>query len=103
MNLKLQKGKIYGLLGLNCPEKAARIKILSGLLAPTDVGAFVPGNKIPDKKIASYISYMGQETVLYIGLTVHQNIEFYAKLFGINKAEIKVKEKDLLEFVDLYD
>ncbi len=46
---------------------------------------------------------MPQETALYVGLTVHQNMEFYAKLFDIKNEEFKEKEKDLLKFVDLYD
>jgi len=103
LNLQVQKGEIYGLLGPNGAGKTTTIKILSGLLTPTSGEAYVLGNRIPDKKIASTIGYMPQETALYIGLTVHQNMEFYAKLFGIKKSEIKEKEKHLLEFVDLYD
>ncbi|MGF7118347.1 ABC transporter ATP-binding protein [Methanobacterium oryzae] len=103
LNLKVKKGEIYGLLGPNGAGKTTTIKILSGLLSHSSGKAFVLGNKIPDKKIASSIGYMPQETALYVGLTVHQNMEFYGKLFGIKKAKIKEKEKELLEFVDLYD
>jgi len=103
LNLEVKKGEIYGLLGPNGAGKTTAIKVLSGLLIPTSGEAYVLGNKIPDKKIASSIGYMPQETALYVGLTVHQNMEFYGKLFGIKRAEIKVKEKELLKFVDLYD
>lgn len=103
LNLQVQKGEIYGLLGPNGAGKTTTIKILGGLLAPTSGDVYVLGDKIPDKNAASNIGYMPQETALYVGLTVHQNMEFYAKLFGIKKSDIKEKEKDLLDFVDLYD
>lgn len=103
LNLKVKKGEIYGLLGPNGAGKTTAIKILSGLLKPSSGEAFVLGNKIPDKKIASSIGYMPQETALYVGLTVHQNMNFYGKLFGIKNSKIKEKEKELLEFVDLYN
>jgi len=102
LNFQIRKGEIYGLLGPNGAGKTTLIKLLSALLVPTSGEAYVLGNKIPDKKIASTIGYMPQETALYVGLTVHQNMKFYAKLFGINKSEFISKEKDLLEFVDLY-
>jgi ABC-2 type transport system ATP-binding protein len=103
LNLKVKKGEIYGLLGPNGAGKTTTIKILSGLLTPTSGEAYILGNKIPDKKIASAIGYMPQETALYVGLTVHQNMKFYGKLFGIKNSKIKEKEKELLEFVDLYN
>ncbi|MDI6645286.1 MAG: ATP-binding cassette domain-containing protein [Methanobacteriaceae archaeon] len=58
LNLQVQKGEIYGLLGSNGAGKTTTIKILSGLLVPTSGEAYVLGNKIPDKKIASAIGYM---------------------------------------------
>lgn len=103
LNLKVKKGEIYGLLGPNGAGKTTAIKMLSGLLKPSSGEAFILGNKIPDKKMASYIGYMPQETALYVGLTVHQNMKFYGKLFGIKGTKIKEKEKELLEFVDLYN
>lgn len=103
LNLEIKKGEIYGLIGPNGAGKTTTIKILVGLLSPTSGEAYLLGNKIPNKKIASTIGYMPQETALYNGLTIHENIEFYAKLFSIKTKEIKEKERDLLEFVDLYD
>lgn len=58
LNLQVQKGEIYGLLGPNGAGKTTTIKILSGLLTPTSGEAYVLGNRIPDKKIASTIGYM---------------------------------------------
>lgn len=103
LNLEIKKGEIYGLLGPNGAGKTTTIKILCGLLAPTSGEAYVLDNKVPNKKSAFDIGYMPQETALYSGLTIHQNIDFYAKLFGIEDSEIKKKERELLRFVNLYD
>lgn len=58
LNLQVEKGEIYGLLGPNRAGKTTTIKILSGLLVPTSGEAYVHENLIPDKKIASSIGYM---------------------------------------------
>lgn len=101
LNFKVKKGEVYGLLGPNGAGKTTLIKILTGISNPTSGSAFVLGEKIPDGKIASKIGYMPQETALYLGLTVVQNMNFYGRLFNLKKAEIKKKEDQLLKFVAL--
>jgi len=101
LNLKIKKGEIYGLIGPNGAGKTTTIKMLCNLLAPTSGEAYILGTKIPDKKIASFIGYMPQETALYLGLTTHQNIVFYGKIFGLEKEKILEREKDLLTFINL--
>ncbi|MGZ7095981.1 MAG: ABC transporter ATP-binding protein [Methanobacterium sp.] len=101
LNLKVKSGEIYGLLGPNGAGKTTAIKILCGLLTPSSGDAYVLGNDVSDKKIASRIGYMPQETALYVGLTVHQNMKFYGNLFGMDDALIEEAESQLLDFVDL--
>ncbi len=101
LDLQVQKGEIYGLLGPNGAGKTTAIKVLVGLLKSTSGSAEILEMDISDKRIAPNIGFMPQETAMYIGLTVHQNLEFFGKLFGMNKDEIASKEKELLEFVDL--
>jgi len=101
LNLKVRKGEIYGLLGPNGAGKTTTIKMLCNLLAITSGEAHVLERKIPDKSISPSIGYMPQETALYLALTVHQNMEFYGELFGLDKDKIKEKEKTLLKFIDL--
>ncbi|MGZ7109427.1 MAG: ABC transporter ATP-binding protein, partial [Methanobacterium sp.] len=101
LNLKVKSGEIYGLLGPNGAGKTTAIKILCGLLTPSSGDAYVLGNEVSDKKIASRIGYMPQETALYVGLTVHQNMKFYGNLFGMDDALIEEAESQLLDFVDL--
>jgi len=101
LNLKVKKGEIYGLLGPNGAGKTTLIKVLCGLLTLSSGEAKVLGKNINHKNIASDIGYMPQETALYIGLTVHQNMQFYGKLFGMDDKLIEDRVSQLLDFVDL--
>jgi ABC-type multidrug transport system, ATPase component len=103
LNLKVKKGEIYGLLGPNGAGKTTLIKMLASICSPTSGSAQVLGEKIPDGNISSRIGYMPQETGVYLGLTVDQNMKFYCRVFnlGSDKAEKRITE--LLKFVDLED
>ena len=102
LNFKVKTGEIYGLLGPNGAGKTTAIKVLCGLLTLSSGEAKVLGKKVNHKNIASNIGYMPQDTALYVGLTVHQNMQFYGKLFGIEDKLILERERELLNFVDLY-
>lgn len=101
LNLKVKKGEIYGLLGPNGAGKTTVIKVLCGLLTPSDGTAYVLGSDVIENKNPSRIGYMPQETALYVGLTVHQNMKFYGKLFDMDDALIEDRERELLDFVNL--
>jgi len=101
LRLKVEEGEIFGLIGPNGSGKTTTIKMLCGLLLPTFGTAHVLGRKVPDKSVAQSIGYMPQEMALYEGLTVHQNIEFYGKIFGFRKDKIDQREKELLKFINL--
>ena len=101
LNLKVKRGEIYGLLGPNGAGKTTIIKVLCGLLKSSSGEAKVLGENVNHKNIASNIGYMPQETALYVGLTVHQNMKFYGKLFGMKDELIEQRESKLLNFVDL--
>ncbi len=103
LDLSVKKGEIYGLLGPNGAGKTTAIKVMVGLLKKTAGTAEILNMEIPNKSIAPNIGYMPQETAMYIGLTVHQNMEFFGKLFGMSKEQIASKEEELLKFVDLAD
>ena len=103
LNFKVKKGEIYGLLGPNGAGKTTIIKMLSSISNPTSGEAKVLGEKIPDGQIASKIGYMPQETGVYLGLTVDQNMKFYGRVFNLEKEEMEKREEELLKFVDLSD
>ncbi len=101
LNLNIQKGEIYGLLGPNGAGKTTTIRLLCGLIKYGSGESYILGKKTPSKVIAAYIGYMPQETALYEGLSVKQNMEFYGEIFGLNKVRIKERIDDLLKFIDL--
>ncbi len=103
LDLRVRKGEIYGLLGPNGAGKTTTIKMLCGLLKVSGGEAHINGKQVPDRRIAAEIGYMPQETALYLGLTVHQNVAFFGHIFGLTKHEIEAREKTLLDFIDLAD
>lgn len=103
LNLKIEEGEMYGLLGPNGSGKTTFIKILNGLLKPTSGRAKVLGKIIPDRSILPKIGYMPQETAIYVDNTVHENLRLFGEIYGLSKEQIAKREKELLRFVDLAD
>ncbi len=101
LDLRVRKGEIYGLLGPNGAGKTTTIKMLCGLLKINGGEARVGGRRVPDERTAAEIGYMPQETALYPGLSVHQNLAFFAAIFGLSRREVEEREKTLLDFIGL--
>ena len=95
LNLEIEEGELFSLLGVNGAGKTTTIKMLSTLTKPTSGDAFIYNYSIlsDDDKIKELIDISMQETAVARKLTVEENIEFYAKLSGQTKEEIeKTKE-----------
>lgn len=101
LSLAVKPGEIYGLLGPNGAGKTTAIKMCCGLMCPDSGTVSILEKTIPDKKISSFIGYMPQETAVYNGLTIHQNIEFFGEMYGMTRSQIAEREAELLSFVDL--
>lgn len=101
LNLKVKKGEVYGLLGPNGAGKTTAIRMLMGLIKITDGEAYVLNEKVPTNTILPQIGHMPQETALYIGITVHQNLQFFGEIYSLGNKTIKKREKELLKFIDL--
>jgi ABC-2 type transport system ATP-binding protein len=103
LNLFIEEGEIYGLLGPNGSGKTTTIKMLCGLLRPTSGYAKVFDQIIPSKSVMQDIGYMPQETAVYLDNTVHENILLFGEIYGMKKHEVIEKEKSILKFVNLDD
>src|SRR5207248_352061 len=98
VTLKVRQGEIYGLLGPNGAGKTTLIRAIVGLVVPTSGAVTVLGRRLPNLDVLREVGYMTQQAALYPGLSVEENVKFFAAVYG---AEADVR--DALEFVDLYD
>jgi ABC-type multidrug transport system, ATPase component len=98
VTLRVQQGEIYGLLGPNGAGKTTLIRLFVGLVEPEAGTVTVLGKRMPNVAMLSHVGYMTQAAALYPGLSVEENVRFFA---AINDAEEGVK--DALELVKLYD
>ena len=101
LDLTVYEGEIYGLLGPNGSGKTTIIKMLSGLLKPTAGLAKIFGNTLPCKSVMNTIGYMPQETSIYLDNTVHENLSFFGRVYGMSKEHLEKREQEMLQFVDL--
>jgi ABC-2 type transport system ATP-binding protein len=98
VTLRVKQGEIYGLLGPNGAGKTTLIRLFVGLVEPNAGTVTVLGERMPNVAMLSHVGYMTQSAALYPGLSVEENVRFFA---AINDAEEGVK--DALELVKLYD
>ena len=101
LDLEINQGEIFGLLGPNGSGKTTTIKLLLGLLFPSEGEALIFGKDASDVRRNERIGYLPEESYLYKFLNAEETLDFYGKLFHIPAAVRRQRANDLLEIVGL--
>src|SRR3974377_434391 len=94
LSTQVKRGKIYGVLGPNGSGKTTTIRMLCGLLTPDEGSGTCLGYDIRTEtdKIKRQVGYMTQRFSLYQDLSVRENLEFVARLYGVHDAQYAARE-----------
>ncbi len=105
VSFEVSAGEIFGFLGPNGAGKTTTIKMLTGLLHPTSGSAWVAGFSVLDEveEVQLKIGYMSQLFSLYADLTVIENIQLFAGLYGVTGARLAERSRWVLEMAGLAD
>ena len=102
MSMEIQAGTSFGLLGPNGAGKTTLIRLMVGLLKPAS-GSIKCLGKTPSPANARLIGYMPQLPALYSELSVAQNIDFFARIYGLKDSKERSERVDeVVKLVDLW-
>lgn len=103
INFEVKQGEIFGFLGANGAGKSTTIRMLCGLLSSTEGTARVGGFDINTQpnKVKESIGYMSQKFSLYEDLTVEENIEFFGRVYGLNRKVLEERKQWVLGIANL--
>src|SRR3989441_2159770 len=101
LNLNINRGEIFGLLGPNGSGKTTTIKLLLGLLFPTEGDALVFGQPAVGVTKNERIGYLPEESYLYRFLNAEETLDFYGRLFNMKADVRRHRSQELIEMVGL--
>jgi ABC-2 type transport system ATP-binding protein len=104
-SFEVGSGEIFGFLGANGAGKTTAMRMLTGLLAPTEGSASVAGFDVEKEaeQVKKQIGYMSQKFSLYEDLTVRENIRLYGGIYGLSDKEITQKSSRLIEMLGMQE
>ncbi|MEN3007383.1 MAG: ABC transporter ATP-binding protein [Candidatus Methanosuratincola petrocarbonis] len=106
LSLEVQEGEVFGLLGPNGAGKTTTIRMLTCIISPTSGTAEILGKDInrDPSAVRALVGVQTESPSLYERLTASENLEFFAKAYGMgNAARIHSRIRELLEFFDLWE
>lgn len=103
VSFSIIRGEVFGVLGPNGSGKTTTIRMLCGLLEPSEGTARVAGFDVrtDPEEVRRRIGYMSQQFGLYDDLTVGENLDFYSSLYGLVGAEKADRARELVDYLDL--
>jgi ABC-type multidrug transport system ATPase subunit len=105
IDLDIERGDIFGFLGPNGSGKTTVIRMLCGLLRPSEGQANVLGHDVAhdSEGVKRSIGYMSQQFSLYGDLSVMENLTFYARIYGIPRRERAARIEEVIDIVGIGD
>jgi len=105
VSFDVQRGEVFGFLGPNGSGKSTTIRMLCGILSPTSGTGRVAGFDVArdPERVRQHIGYMSQKFSLYEELTVRENLDFYAGIYGLTATAAVARRDEVLSLVGLAD
>ncbi|HEX5035233.1 MAG TPA: ABC transporter ATP-binding protein, partial [bacterium] len=103
ISFAIRYGEIFGFLGSNGSGKSTTIRMLCGILEPSEGTAMVGGfdvNRDPEK-VKTAIGYVSQRFSLYSDLTVMENLKFYGRIYGLSRDKLKERMEAVIKLTGL--
>ncbi|MCK9299151.1 ABC transporter ATP-binding protein [Methanoculleus sp. YWC-01] len=103
LDLEVGEGEIFGFLGPNGAGKSTTILMLTGMIEPTGGRCFVDGIEVADDPLSvkKIIGYLPEDVGFYGNMTGEQNLDYFARFYGMDAKERKERIAELLELVHL--
>lgn len=107
LNLTIKDGEVFGFLGPNGAGKTTTIRMLCAMIAPTNGTAYIDGMDVSDPtlqlKVRQNIGLLPESPGLYESLSALQNLDFFAKMYGVSASEREGRIRTLLKALDIWD
>src|SRR2546430_10366015 len=102
VGFEVHAGEIYGLLGPNGAGKSTTFRMLCGLLMPSGGAAHVAGVNLSRaaSRARARLGYMAQKFSLYGDLSVAQNLDYFADIYGLKRAAKRERVRAMVEMLD---